>query len=534
MKKLFFVFIVGMCFALACQRESSQTPERAQSQPKRGGTYRGALPWQPRALDPAFSTDIYSVTVIQQVFDGLVQFDQSLNVVPALAADWRVSPDGLVYTFTLRRDVKFHNGDPVTAEDFVYSFTRILDPAQRASVRSFFEKISGAETYVRGKVKGIAGLKTLDPYTLEIALKEPFAPFLSVLAMKSSKVMCRREVERWGKDVGNHPVGTGPFRLESWSGNQIVLSANADYFEGPPYLDKVVFTIYPGAQNEKIANDFHSGMLEETPVYGTMTEELSAKTKYTLVRKPSLSLLFYGMNCRNEPLKDLLVRQAISYAINKARIIREVYKDQFVLATTTLPPGMPGYMPENATYDHNPEKARELLAKAGHEHPSKKLSLTLLSASQSSVAQQELAMVAADLAAVGIELQVQYQTDWPTFEARLSQEGLQMYRYAWFADIPDPDNFLNILCGSGSRYNFMKYSNPQVDRLLSQALIETEVLKRAKLYREAERTILADAPMVPLMYLTFESAFQPYVKGLEISSLGQPYIPLKKIWLDHH
>jgi peptide/nickel transport system substrate-binding protein/oligopeptide transport system substrate-binding protein len=109
-----------------------------------------------------------------------------------------------------------------------------------------------------------------------------------------------------------------------------------------------------------------------------------------------------------------------------------------------------------------------------------------------------------------------------------------MYRYAWFADIPDPDNFLNILCGSGSRYNFMKYSNAQVDGLLSQGLIETEVLKRAKLYREAERIILLDAPMVPLMYLTFDSAFQPYVKGLEISSLGQPYIPLKKIWLDHH
>jgi ABC-type transport system substrate-binding protein len=534
MKKPLLVLILGVSLALACQSQSPQTSERPQSQPVRGGTYRAALPWQPGALDPAFSTDIYSVTVIQQVFDGLVQFDQSLNVVPALATDWRVSPDGLIYTFNLRRGVKFHNGDPVTAKDFVYSFTRILDPGQRASVRSFFEKLSGAEAYVRGKAKGVAGLKALDPYILEIALKEPFAPFLSVLAMKSSKVMCRREVERWGKDVGHHPVGTGPFRLESWSGNQIVLSANADYFEGPPYLEKVVFTVYPGAQNEKIANDFHAGMLEETPVYGTITKELSAKTGYNLVRKPSLSLLFYGMNCRNELLTDPLVRQAISFAVNKPRIIREVYKDHFVLATTTLPPGMPGYTPENATYDYNPEKAKELLAKAGHEHPNKKVSLTLLSASQSSVAQQELAMVAEDLAAVGIELQVQYQTDWPTFEARLSHEGLQMYRYAWFADIPDPDNFLNILCGSGSRYNFMRYSNPRVDHLLSQALVETDVLKRAKLYREAERIILSDAPMVPLMYLTFESAFQPYVRGLEISSLGQPYIPLKKIWLDHH
>lgn len=534
MKKLFFVLIVGMCLVLACQRESSQTPERAQSQPKRGGTYRAALPWEPRNLDPAFSTDIYSVTIIQQVFDGLVQFDRNLYVVPALASSWRVSSDGLVYTFTLRRDARFHSGRPVTASDFIYSFTRILAPVEDSSARSFFERIQGADVYRRGEAGSVSGLRAPDPYTLQVVLKEPFSPFLSILAMKSSKVVPRDEVERLGKDFSYHPVGTGPFRFESWSGNQIILTANPNYFEGTPCLDRVVYTIYPGAQNEKIAEDFRVGALEETPVYGATFEELSATAKYILVRKPSLSLLFYGMNCRHGPLKDPLVRQAINYAIDKQRIIREVYKDRFVLATTVLPPGLPGYTPENAAYEYNPGKARKLLAKAGYEYPKKKLSLTLLSASKSSVAQQELALVSADLSASGIELRVQYQTDWPTFEASLSQEGLQMYRYAWFADIPDPDNFLNILCASGSRYNFMAYSNPEVDRRLSQALGETDLLTRVRLYREAERLILADAPMVPWMYLTFESAFQPYVKGLEISSLGQPYIPLKKIWLDHH
>jgi peptide/nickel transport system substrate-binding protein/oligopeptide transport system substrate-binding protein len=135
---------------------------------------------------------------------------------------------------------------------------------------------------------------------------------------------------------------------------------------------------------------------------------------------------------------------------------------------------------------------------------------------------------------VGVKLQIQYETDWPTFEAALNEDSLQMYRYAWIADIPDPDNFLNILFGSKSGYNFMQYNNPKVDRLLSQALIETEILRRVEFYREAERIILADAPMIPWIYLTFESVFQPYVKGLEISALGRPYIPLKKIWLDEH
>lgn len=532
MKKLLFVLVLGMCFILACQRESSQTSEVAQSQPKRGGTYRAALPWQPRDLDPAFSTDIYSVTVIQQIFDGLVQFDQNLNVVPALATDWRVSADGLIYTFTLRRDAKFHNGRLVTVEDFIYSFTRILDPHQRASALSFFEKIQGADAYRLGKNRRVLGLKALDPHTLQITLKEPFAPFLAVLAMKSSKVVPREEVQKLGKAFGHHPAGTGAFRLHSFQGDRIVLTANPDYFEGAPHLEEVVYSIYPGAQTEKIAEEFLAGRLEESPFLKSIQEKISGKGRHQLVRKPSLSLMFYGMNCASQPLTDLRVRQAIACALNKDQIIQEVYRDQFVPAKTILPPGMTGYTPENVVYDYDPEKARKLLVAAGYGHSSKRLSLTLLSASKSNAAQRELALIGADLAKVGIDIQVQYETDWPAFEAALSRDSLQLYRYAWFADIPDPDNFLGILCGSRSRYNFMRYRNADVDRLLSQALVETELLKRANLYREAERIILAQAPMVPWIYLTFESVFQPYVKGLEISALGQPYIPLKKIWLD--
>jgi oligopeptide transport system substrate-binding protein len=529
MKKL-FVFIV-LTVAIACQQEPAKNSKKAQSEPRRGGTYRAALLWEPGNLDPAFSTDIYSVTVIQQIFDGLVQFDQNLNVVPAVASNWRVSADGLIYTFTLRQDVKFHNSRPVTANDFVYSFTRILDPSERASALSFFEKIKGAEEYRTGKSKEVVGLKAPGPYTLEVTLKEAFAPFLSVLAMKSSKVVPREEIERWGKDFGHHPVGTGPFRMESWEGNRIVLGANSDYYEGRPYLDRAMYSIYAGAQHDKIFEDFLAGRLEEAFVTGASREKLARTKIYQYYRKPSLSLLFYGMNCTSGALADHRVREALTHALNKERVAHEVYKDQFVPATSILPPGMTGYTPENAVYGYNPAKARELLAAAGYGPSQKKLSLTLLSASKSNVAQEELARVAEDLAAVGVKLQIQYQTDWPTFEAALSLDGLQMYRYAWSADIPDPDNFLNILCGAKSRYNFMRYSNSEVDRLLAQALVETDIFKRVKLYREAERIILADAPLIPWVYVTFESAFQPYVKGLEISALGQPYIPLKKIWL---
>jgi oligopeptide transport system substrate-binding protein len=532
MRSLLFLFSLALSLTIGCQQEPSQPPEKTQMQAVRGGTYRAALPWAPKDLDPAFSTDIYSVTLIQQLFDGLVQLDQNLNVEPALASNWRVSSDGLVYTFTIREDVGFHNGRAVTADDFVYSFTRILDPNKRASALSFFEKIKGADDYRKGKNKKVEGLKAPDSHTLEITLKEPFAPFLSVLAMKSSKVVPREEIERWGKDFGHHPVGTGAFRLESWEGNQIVLSANSDYYEGSPHLDRAVYTIYAGAQRQKILQDFLEGRLEEAAVFGADREKMAHTVAYQFVRKPTLSLQFYGMNCARVPLKDKRVRQALSWAIDKEKIIHEVFKDQFIPAKTILPPGMTGYTPENASYGYDPERARALLVAAGYGPSQKKLSLILLSASRSNVAQKELAMVAADLAKVGVQLQIQYETDWPTFEADLRSNRIQIYRYFWSADIPDPDNFLNILCGSKSQYNFMRYSNPKVDRLLARALEETDIIKRVRLYREAERLVLEDAPLIPFMYWVFEAVFQPYVKGLEISALGAPYIPLKKIWLE--
>ena len=534
MKRLPACFAVILCFFISCQQEPVGPPEKVQPEVKIGGVYRVPLPWSPRTLDPAYSTDIYSITLIEQIFDGLVQFDQNLNVVPALATSWKVSPDGLVYTFNLRSDAKFHNGRKVTANDFVYSFTRILDPKEESSALGFFERVKGASAYRRGESNEVAGLRALDAHTLEITIDEPFAAFLSVLAMFNSKVVPREEVERWGENFGINPVGTGPFRLESFGKDRIVLRANLDYFEGRPHLDRVVYTIYAGAQYDKIYHDFVAGRLEEAAVFGPHREKLAFTTKYQFYRKPSLSLQFYGMNCLNKALKEKKVRQALNYAIDKERIVREVYQNQFLLAATILPPGMPGYFPENRAYDYDPDKAKNLLNQAGFGSSGAKLSLTVLSASRSNAAQKEMALIAEDLAAVGVELQIRYESDWPTFEAALSDDNLQLYRYAWIADIPDPDNFLNILFGSKSGYNFMRYSDPRVDSLLSQALVETDVLTRVELYREAERIVLADAPMIPWIYLTFESVFQPYVKGLEISALGGPYIPLKKIWLAKH
>ena len=534
MRRLLLPLAVILSLLVSCQQEPAGHSEQARPEVKRGGVYRAPLPWSPRTLDPSLSTDIYAVTLIQQIFDGLVQFDQNLNVVPALATSWTVSRDKLTYTFTLREGVRFHNGRLVTAEDFVYSFTRILNPKEESSALNFFQRVKGAAAYRNGESNEVTGLRALDARTFQVTIDEPYAPFLSVLSMISSKVVPKEEVEQWGKEFGHHPVGTGPFRLESWEGNRVVLTANHDYYEGRPYLDRVEFTVYEGSQNEKIFQDFQAGSLEEALVFGGIREQIAKSPQYQFVRKPTLSLLFYGMNCRSEPLNNHLVRQALNYAIDKDRIVREVYRDQFVVAHTLLPPGMPGYFPENAFFTHDSQKARELLGQAGYGPDRPPPALTLLSASHSQAAQKEFELLTNDLAEVGISLQVEYETDWSTFEELVRQGKFVIYRYAYFADVPDPENFLGMLCGSASPYNFMGYMNQRVDALLSDALTRVDFMKRAAIYREVEALILKDAPMVPLLYLTFESIFQPYVKGVQISALGAPYIPLKKIWLDKH
>jgi ABC-type transport system substrate-binding protein len=532
MKRVWVLILLALGLLIGCQQEAAKLPKPAQSEVKMGGVYRAALPWLPRSLDPPFTTDVYSAVVIKQLFDGLVQFDEYLNVTPALATSWRVSDDGTVYTFNLREDVTFHNGRRVTADDFVYSFSRIMDSAEDSEAFSFVQRIKGAEAYRRGESSKVTGLKASSPQVFEIVLEEAFSPFLSGLAMKSFNVVPREEIERWGEEFTYHPVGTGPFRLEAWESEKIILRANPDYYAGPPYLDRVEYTIYAGSQNEKIYSDFMSGSLEEAAVFGANREKMSQSTEYQFFRKPTLSLLFYGMNCTSPPLRDKKVRQALNYSINKVEVIHQYLKGQFIPAATILPPGMPAYTPNNKAYMYDENKGRALLEEAGYGPRQNKLSLTIVSASKSKLAQEELALVASDLAAVGVDLEIQYQTHWPSFEALLKAGKFQLYRYAWFADVPDPDNFLNALCGSESGYNFMGYRNPEVDRLLSQALRETDMLNRVTFYRQAERLILDDAPMIPWLYMTFEAVFQPYVKGLQISALGRPYIPLKKIWLD--
>src|SRR5712691_729925 len=502
-----------------------------------GGVYRRPLTGNPSSLDPAHATDIYAHTVVNQIFDGLVQFDSHLNPVPAIAGFWEASVDGQVWTFYLRKGVRFHNGREVTADDFVYSFTRILDPAVRSPVTDSFNYIRGVEDFQAGKTPQVEGLRAPDRYTLQISLKEPYAPFLSALAMSNAKVVPREEVEKRGEQFGHHPVGSGPFAFVRWEQRQeIILQAYNFYYEGRPFLDQIVFKISTDKQFEEDFATFLKGELEETVVPSSKGEEIRQNPRYrpyTYLMKPLLHLLYIGLNTQTAPFTDRKVRQAFNYAINKKAIVEEIRQGVgSVPAKGILPPGMPGYDPDLVGYYYSPRRAKQLLAEAGYPGGQGIPVLDIWFSSKEDTARKELEAYQEDLAELGITVEIHQAADWPTFMTILEEKKPAMFRLAWYSDIPDPDNFFYPLLFSQSKINRTFYRNLLVDQLLKEARSKTDYQQRIRLYQVIEQLVLDDAPWISQHHSAFEYLYQPYVQGIETNALGAHYILMKKVWLE--
>ncbi len=291
---LILIVLIGAVY-MWTQDPTRQVEEPASISPQYGGVYRRALRDEPVTLDPALMTSIHAVAVVQQVFDGLVQFDENLNVVPSIAQSWQASPDGMVWKFFLRRGVKFHNGREVVADDVIYSFTRIVDPATEAYRHQLFEQVAGAKAFAAGQAERIEGFKALDDYTLQIELSQPYAPFIRMLGISSAKVVPKEEIEGSEVSFGRSPVGTGAFRFVFWeAGNAITLAANETYFEKRPYLDQIEYRIFQGADLDAIFAEFEQGRLEDAKVPVPQRDQLKRDPRYQFVRQPLLQ--YCGQN----------------------------------------------------------------------------------------------------------------------------------------------------------------------------------------------------------------------------------------------
>ncbi len=498
-----------------------------------GGTYRRPLANNPSTLDPALISDIYGFTVAQQIFDGLVQYDGTVNIVPAIAEDWKASRDGLSWTFRLRKGVKFHNGREVVADDVVFSFTRILDPKTKSKAAEVFAGVKGAKEFIEGRAKTVQGLRALDRHTVQIDLLEVSGPLVANLAMGYIKILPKEAVEASGAEFGLRPIGTGPFKFARWTkGEEIVLDANQDYYAGRPFLDSLVYRIFPGAPMDKIFESFDSGGLEDTFVPSTQIARIQELRQYQFVRREILSTRFLGINTAHGALRNPSVRQAISSAIDREALVRDIHRNRYRAAQGILPPGTYSYDPQFHPFPFDPERSKTLLAKAGYPGGRGLPAIEIWSSVKSPDVEREHEAIKKYLGEVGIGVELRYHLNWPQFKDMVQEGKLPIFRWSFTADVPDPDNFLRSLFHSKGSTNITSYANRQVDRFLDRARAEQDQrTTRFELYRQAERLIMEDAPVFPINYSNYERLFQPYVKSIEVSALGDPYIPMRKIWL---
>lgn len=511
--------------------KQAQKDAPSQEQPQAGGAFRIPLLNEPPTLDPALIEDTYALPVVQQIFDGLVKFSPELFVIPGLAQNWQIEDGGRLFRFFLRPNVRFHNGRPVTAEDVVFSLSRLLRAKPPPTILPNLLKIHGAQAYRDEKSERVAGLQATDDRTVVIRLDEPYTPFLAALGMYQAKIVPGEEVRDKGAAFGRNPVGSGPFRLASWEENRrIRLSKYSDHYAGAPFLDEIQFVIYSGGRIEDVLADFRQGKLEGMPVYWQFREKLMGLKNLHWVHRPSLSLLFYGINGDHPALRNPLLRKALAAATDRHRIITEVYKGQFDQAVTVLPPGMPGYQPQNRKWLYDLDLAKRLVREAfpaGEKIPS----IELVSNSQSPLAQAELSLVQEAWGKLGIRLELKFIPDWSHFEEYLRSDALQIYRYSWVADMPDPDSFLQPLFGSSSRVNFMRYRNEEMDTLLAKMSRLVDPLERARLCQRMEEVVAESVPLIPLFYLSVDRVYQPYVRGIEVSALGEEATSFYRVWL---
>ncbi len=472
----------------------------------------------PPTLDPALTQDSTSASYIVEIFSGLVTLNQDLEVVPDIADSWELSDDDTTYTFHLRDDAKFHDGKPVTAQDFKYSIERACAPATGSVVAdAYLGDIVGTRARLRGEADEVSGVLVVDDHTLEITIDSPKAYFLSKLTYPTAFVVDQENVEGPAQPWTDMPNGTGPFRLAEYQSDfRIVLERNEAYYGTPkPALEQVNFMLAVGSPMTM----YETGELDAVSVYPADIERVSDPSNplsKELSTTPVLSLFYIGFNVQKPPFDDQKVRQAFNYAIDKDKYVEVVLKKMQAQAKGILPPGMPGYNENLKGYPYDPEKARQLITESQYGDASKLPQITLNISGGGGVADKQVkAIVDMYKQNLGVDIAIQ-QTDWATYLWDLRAHRYQMFGLTagWIADYPDPQDFLDILFHSESRNNDTRYSNPEVDSLLEEAQGEQDFEKRMELYQQAEQIIMDDAPIVPLTHDADYWLTKPYVEGM--------------------
>jgi oligopeptide transport system substrate-binding protein len=545
MKKIFYILSSLVCL-ISCQTGSNNNGDAEGKKVFRYNESAGIS-----SLDPAFARNFENVSAVNQLFNGLVQMDDHLNVIPAIAKTWDISKDGKIYTFILRDDVFFHDhevfeqgkGRKVTASDFVHSFFRIVDSRVASPGAWIFNEVDFSEK------SNYAGFLAENDSTLKIYLKNPFPPFLSILTMQYCSVVPYEVAEHFGNDFRNNPVGTGPFMFKAWKeGNKLVMVKNPNYweFDGDqrlPYLDALSISFLKERQAEFI--NFLGGDFDLlSGIDGIFKDELLTpkgellpkfRDRFVMKNEPFLKTDYFGFLvdefgplAKDNPLRIKEIRQAINYGVNRKELINYLRNGIGTAAVAGIvPEGVPSFNPEVVKgYSYNPEKARELLAQAGF--PDGK-GLPEIVLSTTSIYQDMAEFIQNQLAAIGIRIKIDIlQTAIHTEQA--ARAGLIFFKKSWVADYPDAENFLTLFYSknfSPLGPNYTHFKNAEFDRLYEIAKTETNDEKRFELYQQMEQIVLDEAPVLLLFYDRAIKFHAKNIEGLELNPMN--LLTLKRV-----
>jgi peptide/nickel transport system substrate-binding protein len=447
---------------------------------------------EPMALDPHTVTAVNDFRILMNVYDGLVRYkDGTLEVEPALATDWTISDDGLTYTFNLRGGVSFHDGTPFNAEAVKFNFDRML--------REDHPYYSTGPFPLSFFFSSIAEVTAVDDLTVQFTLSEPFAPFLSNLAYPTGLIVSPAAVMQYGEDFGRNPSGTGAFKFVEWQSNsRVVLERNADYWDGAPSLEAVIYRPITDA-NTRVAEMLSGGidLMVEVPPDNVGT--FAADSGYTVYEQAGPHLWFLILNAKEGPFADKRVRQAVNYAVNKQALVDNVLQGTATVAAGPTPPAFNwAYNEALDPYPYDPDKARGLIADAGAQGAEVVFYVTEGGSGMLDPVPMGTA-IQADLNAVGLNVKIETY-EWNTFLGNVNP-GLEgkadMAEMAWMTNDPDTLPFLALRTEAWpdkGGFNSGYYSNPEVDRLLEAARQSTDQGERATLYKQMQEIVQDDAP----------------------------------------
>ncbi|MDX1632311.1 MAG: ABC transporter substrate-binding protein, partial [Thermoanaerobaculia bacterium] len=530
----------------ACGERTAEPPEEetapgetpaAETGPVEGGTLVIARAADTTTLDPAQTFEGESTKVVGQIFDGLVNFAPgSTDVEPGLATSWEASDDGRTWTFHLREGVTFHDGTPFDAEAVLFSIRRQMDPEHPFHQGQF-------NTWENTFAGHIVGIEAVDPMTVEVRLREPFAPIVSGFAVYSMAIVSPAAMREMGvQEFSKNPVGTGPFRFVEWvPEDRLTLEANDEYWGGAPHLDRVVFRTVPDP-------DRRATLLERGEAHvgegfsQTEIRRLSGDQSLEIRQKPGLNTGYLAFNTTRRPFDDPRIRRAVSMGFDSAGLVRSTYQDLGVTAKSYLPPTLWGYNEQLEPFRQDLDRARNLLREAGYGD-SFSFTLDVMKNPRPYMPQPvKLAEgIQAGLQKLGIQVEIR-ANEWNEHLERTVRSPEADYDaclLGWLADMPDPNDFLYVqfhsdnanLAPGRTHQNISLYENPELDRLVEQAQGAPSREQRTELYRRAQEIVREDVPLMPLAHSFIVIVQRNEVEGLSVPTARSNF-GLPEAWLE--